>query len=577
MKKRILILAAFIVAILPAFAQGPNNTEYYYVSANGKSGSALKTALFKIIKVTTKDVQSYDGLIDAYRSTDTRADGFVRDWYSNATKYEHDKDKAGSYSKEGDCYNREHLIPQSWFGKASPMRSDLFHVVPTDGYVNNMRGSYPLGEVGEVDYQSANGYSKRGKSKRSGYTGTVFEPNDEVKGDIARAYFYFVTCYEDKIKDMTSSGESDKVFDGKTYPSLTSWVIDMMIEWSAQDPVDDVELSRNNSVQKKQSNRNPFVDYPGLEEYIWGSKQNVPFDYTQGGGSISTIQKPSFSPAGGVYSATQTVTLATATEGASIYYTIDGSTPTASTGKLYSTPLTINQTTTVKAVAVKESATSQIATAQYIINTGGGGETQEGTYRKITTMNEWEDGKEYLLVYETSATAGKAFNGVDGNRRGTNSDVTINDGLIDLAYNQQSAAPLRMEKVGSNYTMFDTKNNTYLALTSKSNALDTSNDPTSGNAQWTMRFDGGDVMLSNAALGDYTLYYNASANTFRCYSNAQKSVAIFKTTATATDIRTINDTVKADGAWYTLSGQRLSGKPTQRGIYIKGGKKVAVK
>ena len=103
MKKRILILAAFIVVILPAFAQGPNNTEYYYVSANGKSGSALKTALFKIIKVTQKDVQSYDGLIDAYRSTDTRADGFVRDWYSNATKYEHDKDKAGSYSKEGDC------------------------------------------------------------------------------------------------------------------------------------------------------------------------------------------------------------------------------------------------------------------------------------------------------------------------------------------------------------------------------------------------------------------------------------------------------------------------------------------
>ncbi|MBP3725636.1 MAG: endonuclease [Bacteroidaceae bacterium] len=577
MKKKILAMAALAVAILPALAQGPNNTGAYYASANGKSGAALKTALFNIIKVTTKDVQSYDGLIDAYRSTDTRADGFVRDWYSNVTKYEHDKDKAGSYGKEGDCYNREHLIPQSWFSKASPMRSDLFHVVPTDGYVNNRRGSYPLGEVGtDVEYASANNYSKLGKSKRSDYTGTVFEPNDEVKGDIARAYFYFVTCYQDKLVNWDSSGQSDYVLQHNTYPSLTPWVIKMMMEWSVKDPVDAVELARNNAVQTKQSNRNPFVDYPGLEEYIWGSKTSVPFDYTQGGGSQTTVAAPTFSPAGGTYSSAQTVTLTTTTAGAAIYYTVDGSAPTATAGKAYTMPLTVSQTTTVKAVAVKDGATSLMATATYVIQTGGD-EPQEGVYSKISSTDELTTGDDYLLVYEVSATAGRAYDHVE-NARGESTNVTLANGVIDLAYNQENAAPLRMEQSGSNYTLYDTKNNYYLALSSKANALNVSDDPSSADAQWKVSLSGGNVVIVNAAYTDYTLYYNSNANIFRCYSSAQKAFSLYKATI-PTGVSTVNAgaNVKADAKWYTLSGQQLNTKPSRAGVYINGGRKVIVK
>lgn len=280
-----------------AWAQGPNGSNTYYQAANGKKGEALKTAMFNIIKIS-KAGWSYDGLKEAYKTTDTRSDGYLRDWYSNATSYTPGSAFSGGTSAEGQGYNREHLVPQSWFKEASPMKSDIWHVVPTDAKINNERGSDPLGEVGSSYTQSQNGYSKWGKAKSGlGYTGQVFEPNDEVKGDIARAYFYMVTCYEDKISAWTSSGSSTYVFDGNTYPGLTSWCLTMMMRWSALDPVDNIEIARNNVIANKQ-NRNPFIDYPGLEDYIWGDKKTVAFSYNNYEGP-STGKQPvtmSFSP-----------------------------------------------------------------------------------------------------------------------------------------------------------------------------------------------------------------------------------------------------------------------------------------
>lgn len=284
MKKRILTtltLLAFIIAT--ASAQAPNNTGTYYMNADGKKGQALKTAMFNIIKITQAG-WSYDGLKTAYKTTDTRPDGYLRDWYSNTTSYVPGSNCAGSYEKEGDGYNREHLVPQSWFSKRDPMRCDIFHVVPTDAKINGMRADLPLGEVGTVIEASKNNYSKKGYAKSGlGYTGIVFEPNDEVKGDIARAYFYMVTCYEDSIPGWNDAGNSNAtasyVFDGSTYPGLTTWVTNMMLEWSAKDPVDAIETARNNVIYGKQQNRNPFIDYPGLEQYIWGSKQTKAFSY----------------------------------------------------------------------------------------------------------------------------------------------------------------------------------------------------------------------------------------------------------------------------------------------------------
>jgi len=275
-----------------ALAQGPNNTGTYYRRANGQQGAALKTAMHQIIR--NPNVVTYgNGLKMGYVKTDTRPDGFLRDFYADSTFYVPGSDMAaGQY--EGFNYNREHTVCQSWFKSVSPMYSDIVMVIPTDGYINSRRNNNPFGEVTDQTAQvktSAHGYSKWGAPRRglifpdsiAAAVTTVFEPNDEVKGDIARIYFYMATCYEDRATTFTN-GTGCYVFNaqGTAYEPLQPWVMDMMMRWSALDPVDSIETARNDSVFVVQGNRNPFVDYPGLEDYVWGSLRDQPFVYGDG-------------------------------------------------------------------------------------------------------------------------------------------------------------------------------------------------------------------------------------------------------------------------------------------------------
>ena len=294
MKRRsLLTVLTFLLVSATVWAQGPNGSKDYYEAADGKKGQALKTALHGIIHKHTNI--GYDGLYEAYKKTDTRPDGYVRDWYSNATYYTHVKDKAGSYKKEGDCYNREHSVPQSWFedyGDANIIKADIVHVLPTDGYINNRRGNMPLANVGTVSGQSKNGYCKWGQCSVSGYNGQVFEPNDEIKGDMARIYFYMATCYENVVSKWSNHATASNIFDGSTYPAFKTWYLNMLMKWSKQDPVDEVEIARNKAVYGEQKNRNPFVDYPGLEEYVWGSKKDQAFSYDNYDGTIPDNPDP---------------------------------------------------------------------------------------------------------------------------------------------------------------------------------------------------------------------------------------------------------------------------------------------
>ena len=252
-------------------------TMTYYQPADGKMGAALKTAMCGIVYNRTQ--KSYDDLWTAFQTTDVRSDGKIWDMYSNITNYT-PVTSGSSYSKEGDCYNREHSFPQSWFGSNTPMNTDLHHIYPTDGFVNGKRANYPFGETNGNEYQSANGFSKLGTCTYPGYTGTVFEPADEYKGDFARTYFYMVTCYEEKLSDWyTNYSESRPTIDGSTYPALQSWQLNMLMEWAKNDPVSEKEVQRNNAVYAIQKNRNPFIDYPGLEQYVWGSMTTTAFSY----------------------------------------------------------------------------------------------------------------------------------------------------------------------------------------------------------------------------------------------------------------------------------------------------------
>ncbi len=292
-----MIVALFVLSIVTCFAQGPNNSGEYYKAADGKKGAELKTALCKIIYDRNEggDLNTaYKALWTHFQTTDKKENGKVWDMYSNKRDFEFvtDQDKGSGGTTEGEYYNREHSWPNSWFGaKVMPMYTDLHHMYPTDKLVNNKRANNPFGETNGETFKSANDFSKLGKCTYPGYEGTVFEPNDLYKGDFARTYFYMVTCYEEKIPDWyTNYAESQPTLDGKTYPGLSSWQLEMLLKWAKNDPVSDKETNRNNAVWDIQNNRNPFIDYPGLEEYIWGDKKDEAFSYDNYSSGIQNIE-----------------------------------------------------------------------------------------------------------------------------------------------------------------------------------------------------------------------------------------------------------------------------------------------
>ena len=271
MKKFTTLLLGFMFSL--ALAQAPAG---YYNGTEGLTGATLKTKLSEIITAGHKD-NGYDGLYNGYPTTDSdhfyENDGTVLDMYSeNPTgtdpyTYRHGIKKCGNYSVEGDCYNREHIVPQSFFNQQSPMRGDIHFVRPTDGKVNGMRSNYPFGAVNSPSFTSKNG-TKVGPSSSPGYGGTVAEPIDEFKGDIARMVFYFVTRYESRL----SSFSTGNMLGGSPYPGLQAWEKDVLLAWSIQDPVSPTEIERNNASHVFQKNRNPFIDHPEWVQLIWGSQ-----------------------------------------------------------------------------------------------------------------------------------------------------------------------------------------------------------------------------------------------------------------------------------------------------------------
>lgn len=266
MKKKLLFLA--LLFSIFSFAQIPTG---YYNTATG-TGYTLKTQLYNIIKGHTDN--GYAGLYTTYLTSDIdnfyENDATILDMYSEnpsgTDPYNYSSgstQRCGNYSVEGDCYNREHIIPQSVFGSSAPMVSDAHFITPTDGKVNGQRSNYPHGTVATATWTSLNG-SKLGSSSVSGYTGTVFEPINEFKGDIARMYFYFATRYENTV-----AGYSYAMFNGTSNQVFTTAFLNMLLTWSAQDPVSAREIARNNAIYARQNNRNPYIDHPEYVQAIW--------------------------------------------------------------------------------------------------------------------------------------------------------------------------------------------------------------------------------------------------------------------------------------------------------------------
>ena len=539
--KKLLLLSWFLFSYCLIWAQGPNGSGKYYQNANGKKGEALKTALYSIIK--SPSVVGYSGLGDKYKLTDKRSDGYLRDWYSNATNYTWDN--SGGNSSEGAGWNKEHSVPQSWFNEASPMKSDIVHVVPTDCYVNNRRGSYLIAEVNSITWSSKNQYSKLGTCKTSGYSGTVFEPNNEIKGDMARIYFYMVTCYQDKFMNW-KKGEATKIFSTSSYPGYQDWYMDMLIRWSKEDPIDDIEIARNNAVQTVQGNRNPFVDYPGLEDYIWGSKKDVAFSYDNyegGGGTVITpVAMPVFSPDEGTYYDQVEVSITCATDGAIIYYTTTGAEPTT-TDQLYEGPFVLTESATVKAVAFKGEDKSNVATATYTISEQGGGE--EPTDGKAELNNTF-------FGYTGSGTINKSdADDLVGKKDGITLTYALGSG------NQRYATASEIRLYSGNILTVSVEQGT---LTEIEFTIGTKNSPLSANT---------------GSFNDFKWTGNAAKIVITSSSNTAITGIKYKVSAPTT-IESVENHHSLSGqrVIYNLRGQRVT-HPT-RGLYIVDGKKIFI-
>lgn len=266
MKKFIAILSivAGMSGCMATYAEIPQN---YYTRLNGKSGAELKQAAFEIINPHNL-ISSYQNLPQYFQKTDVYP--MSREWwdmYSNVQRY------IPSFSG----LNREHSLPKSWWGGSTdvPAYIDLNHLYPADGPANQAKSNYPLGEVSRTsNIKFQNGVSTVGYpvSGQGGGAQYVYEPADEYKGDFARTYFYMATCYQNLTWKYTWMLQQND------YPTLSTWAVNLLLKWHREDPVSQKETDRNDVVYGFQNNRNPFIDFPDLAEYIWGNKVGETFN-----------------------------------------------------------------------------------------------------------------------------------------------------------------------------------------------------------------------------------------------------------------------------------------------------------
>ncbi len=488
--KRILTFALCSLLFAPLWAQPKSG---HYSEIDGKSGSALFQAVSAAANKGYHSL-SYDGLYDAYKKTDM-LDGRIWDMYSTCGFST--SNKCGSYKNECDCYNREHSIPKSWWGGSTSRQGcDIFHVIPTDGKVNGMRSNYPFGEVGSASYTSKNG-SKVGSSSFSGYSGKVFEPIDEYKGDLARGVLGAMT----KWKGNWTEGNGNSTFNGSYTESsnfgLKTYAVNLFLKWHRQDPVSQKELDRNNGIEQTQGNRNPFIDYPELVEYIWGSKKGQAV-------SLSSL----------CLAYNTDCTGENPNPG-------DGGNDTGDTGD-----------------------TGDNGDNPDDGNTGGEDnptEVPDGDYQKVLTALADYSGI-YLIVNEEKSVILNAADMENIDSRNTMS-VTIDNSTI-AATNEIDAASLTIAKVADGYSLC-TQAGAYLSGANKEYVVTQTPEPNN------IMVSGGNATIES---NNCTLWYNASASMFRFYSSYEgEKIQLYKKEVVVDALPTVN----ANGEYVFTAGAML--------------------
>ena len=247
----------------------------YYKYAQGTADSTLKNHLGSIIcrgqryRYGSGSKKTWDAFFYTDRDTLTNR---VLDMYSNNVRYFNPEKPTASVAE----FDIEHMLPKSWWGgDVNPAYCDLYHLVPGDYSANRSKSNHAPGIPSDTTFW--NGSFATGSGAEYGLQ-KVFCPADEYKGDFARAYFYIATCYGDSLR-WIETGEPGAAMTNDGWQEFRPWLRDLLLQWHRMDPVSKKELERAVEVNKIQGNRNPFIDYPDLVEYIWGDKQGTAVDF----------------------------------------------------------------------------------------------------------------------------------------------------------------------------------------------------------------------------------------------------------------------------------------------------------
>ncbi len=575
--RTLLVTALSLLATL-TWASDRATIMQYAASLKGLKKAELKTALYQLMK--DKKVLDYGN------GTNNTWYGF---WYTDRVaatnecfnRYSPKKFYFAAHNGQAiSGMNIEHSFPKSWWGGASnDAYKDLYNLYPSDSQANSSKSNFPMGVVTNVKETSGEGYDKVGTGDAGGQTIQLWEPGDGFKGEFSRSYMYMATTYQNFTWQGTQGLQQ---LQNDLWPTLRSWAYTLYLAWSKSDPVDDVETARNDAVYSLQGNRNVFIDYPYLCEYVWGDSVDVAFDPTT---SITTaydddrylaqaqpaVAKPVIMPGSGAYMEPQTVTLSCATEGATIYYTLDGTVPDEMSTP-YTGAITIDTDVTLKAVAIKGDDKSDVAVANYYFL----GQGDNYNYQRVTSAPI--SGRHYLMVADNSGkliAARPVYVGTNtyGYLYGT-SVTAVND-IVTLS---TDTLAFTFEAAAGGYRIIDGKGRyyyqegTYSTFTPTTDASKADIWTVTANSDGTFVIkasDSGNVIQYSPRYSSYGNYTNPS--TSNLYPMLFEQVISTGISAPATVVR------RPDGIFYNLLGQPLgNGVPQQPGIYIRDGKKVVV-
>lgn len=303
-------LLAGLVCLMAAALWAEDIPTGYYNSIEGKSDAQLKASIRSVIRPhTVIPYGSGTGKTwEVFYYSDRDSAGYMMDMYCDDWKL---VTVPGAVA--AGC-NIEHSFAKSWWGGAEyDQYKDCHHLNPSNSTVNSSRSNYPLGNV-TIATKTA-GSLKIGRQHHDGLNEDfyVWEPKDEYKGDFARAYFYMATCYgrdENGNQPDLSANNKKKYVGWRTdnkdvgsryamqnddYLEFQDWEIEVLLGWHRQDTVSEKEIDRQDAVSDFQHNRNPYIDYPELVEYIWGNKKGQAF-YFSGEGEPSCVEKVEVKP-----------------------------------------------------------------------------------------------------------------------------------------------------------------------------------------------------------------------------------------------------------------------------------------